>query len=268
MTMRTKLSKLSLLLRLLRKDPGELSDRLLTFADFHTDRLRRAASAVPVDPEECIRQLGGAFHGPLEPYLQEAALAGLELHIEREREKLHSNAAFGMFHAADLSLARLCYAVCRLQKPSVAVETGVAHGVTTAFLLQALAENGTGTLWSIDLPPLAENSDDQVGYFVPEQLRARWRLLRGRTRHLLPRLVSELPSIDLFLHDSLHTWRNMRWEFATIWPKLRAGGALLSDDVNMNRAFEKFGMRPDVTLAVCASQEAKQSCFGVIVKSD
>ena len=267
MTTVKKPSKLSLLLRLLRQDPGELSDRILTFADFHAGRLRKAASVAPVDPAECMRQLGDALNGRLEPYLQEAALAGLERHVEREREKLRSDAAFGMFHAADLSLARLCYAVCRLQKPSVAVETGVAHGVTTAFLLQAMAENGAGELWSIDLPPLAGNSDDQVGFFVPAGLRPLWRLRRGRTRHLLPRLVSELPSIDLFLHDSLHTYRNMRWEFETVWPRLRPGGVLLSDDINMNRAFERFSERPDAALAVASVQEAKDSVFGVIVKS-
>lgn len=43
--------------------------------------------------------------------------------------------------------------------------------------------------------------------------------------------------VDLFLHDSLHTHRNMRREFDTIWPRLRTGGVLLADDVERNRAF-------------------------------
>jgi hypothetical protein len=32
------------------------------------------------------------------------------------------------------------------------VETGVAHGVTSRFILEALSRNGDSHLWSIDLP--------------------------------------------------------------------------------------------------------------------
>src|SRR5579859_6237178 len=34
------------------------------------------------------------------------------------------------------------------------VETGVAHGVTSRFILEALERNRSGHLWSIDLPPI------------------------------------------------------------------------------------------------------------------
>jgi hypothetical protein len=34
------------------------------------------------------------------------------------------------------------------------VETGVAHGITSRFVLEALQRNGGGRLWSIDVPPL------------------------------------------------------------------------------------------------------------------
>jgi methyltransferase family protein len=46
-----------------------------------------------------------------------------------------------------------------------------------------------------------------------------------------------LETVDLFVHDSLHTHRNMRREFETIWPRLRTGGVLVADDVERNRAF-------------------------------
>ena len=262
-----KRSKLSLLLALLRRNRGEVSDRLLTFADFQTDRFRRKASMTHASPTECRRRLGGALHGNLDAFLHEAALLEIERQVTEGRRVLSANPAFGMIHAADMSLARLCYAVCRLRKPSVVVETGVAHGVSSAFLLKALSANGSGELWSIDLPPLAEGADDQVGRLVPADLRPRWHLLRGRSRHLLPKLVSELPAIDLFLHDSLHTHRNITFEFRTVWPKLSPGGLLLSDDVELNRAFENFAGRPDVALALTSGQEAKSAVFGVLVKS-
>jgi hypothetical protein len=57
---------------------------------------------------------------------------------------------------------------------------------------------------------------------------------------LLPAVVAGVPAVDIFLHDSLHTYRNMRFEYQTVWPHLREGGVLLSDDVAMNRAFGDF----------------------------
>lgn len=257
-----------MLLRLLRRNRGEVWDRLLTFADFQADRLRRKSSITPESSGDCLRCMDEALRGDLKPFLQEDALLAIEQTVARGQDQLAADPAFGMLHGADLGLARLCYAICRLQKPATVVETGVAHGVTSAFLLQALAVNGVGELWSIDLPPLAEGADDQVGYLVPAGLRSRWRLLRGRTCNLLPGIVLKLPAIDMFLHDSLHTYRNMTWEFQTVWPRLRSGGVLLSDDVNLNRAFERFATRADISLALTSRQERKTSVFGVIVKSD
>ncbi len=55
--------------------------------------------------------------------------------------------------------------------------------------------------------------------------------------------------MDLFLHDSLHTTRNMRREFETVWPSLRAGGLLLADDVERNRRLRRAATRDAFTLA-------------------
>jgi hypothetical protein len=43
-----------------------------------------------------------------------------------------------------------------------AVETGVAHGITSRFVLEALARNGSGQLWSIALPPMESPWKSQV----------------------------------------------------------------------------------------------------------
>jgi hypothetical protein len=51
-------------------------------------------------------------------------------------------------------MARTAWTVVRHLRPERVVETGVARGVTTAVLLQAMERNGYGALWSIDLPDL------------------------------------------------------------------------------------------------------------------
>ncbi len=116
-------------------------------------------------------------------------------------DKTSRVAPFTTRHHADLSLARLCYAVCRLLRPEIVLETGVAYGVTTALVLKALQVNGKGRLYSIDLPPLGENADAFVGYLVPEALRARWTVNRGVSKRVLPQLLPRLGRVDLFIPD-------------------------------------------------------------------
>ncbi len=68
----------------------------------------------------------------------------------------------------------------------------------------------------------------------------------GKTLNLLPPLVKELDTIDVFLHDSEHTRENMTFEFEETWPKIPSGGLLLSDDVNLavtGGAFYEFAAR-------------------------
>jgi hypothetical protein len=43
--------------------------------------------------------------------------------------------------------------------------------------------------------------------------------------------VPRLGQIDLFVHDSMHTARNVRFELEPVWPALTPGGAVLIDDV-------------------------------------
>ena len=217
--------------------------------------------------QELETRLGKALGKDLQTYLEEPALGEIQKAVENGLQILLSEGpAFGMFHNADFSLARLCYAVARARRPSIIVETGVAYGVTSAFLLQALQVNGLGGLRSIDLPPLADDAARYSGCLVPAHLKPRWHTLRGASRRVLPQLVAQLSSLDMFVHDSLHTFNNMNREFQTVWPKLRPGGLLLSDDVDINRAFQGFAAQPSVAFSAVAREQDKDSHFGVIIK--
>ena len=175
--------------------------------------------------------------------------------------------------AADSLTARLCYLACRLIEPETVIETGVAYGVSSAFILRAMQKNGRGTLFSIDLPPLRRRYERFWGIAVPDGLRARWRLHRGTSASVLPRLLREIPKVDLFLHDSLHTHTNMRREFDTAWPRLRDGALLLADDVERNRAFGELRQKNPALWRVVEGREvaplhgrAAPVVFGVAVK--
>jgi hypothetical protein len=132
------------------------------------------------------------------------------------------------------------YLIVKLLKPDCVVETGVASGASSTYILQALHDNHQGNLHSIDLPPDDLPDGRGSGWVVPQSLRSRWRLHIGDSRELLGPLLAELGRIDCFVHDSLHTYSHMLWELRTAWRHLRFKGLLLSHDVGANRAFFDF----------------------------
>jgi predicted O-methyltransferase YrrM len=145
------------------------------------------------------------------------------------------------------------YALVRALRPTHVLETGVASGTSSYYLLAALAKNGSGSLDSVDLPPeawkgtaygerdtVALPEQQRTGWVVPVELRPRWRLHLGDTKALLPGIVAGASPVDLFLHDSEHTYETMIFEYRTVWPFLRESGVLASDDVGWNRAFGDF----------------------------
>jgi predicted O-methyltransferase YrrM len=145
------------------------------------------------------------------------------------------------------------YLMVRLMRPDVVVETGVEHGLSSRVTLLAMERNGRGTLHSIDFPNqdvVIESAGyrqtnimpagRETGWMVPASLRGRWHLHLGDARALLPKLLTTLEPLDLFMHDSLHYYDHMLFEFRTAWPYLRQGGVILSDDIDWNTAFADF----------------------------
>ena len=116
----------------------------------------------------------------------------------------------------------------------------MAHGFTSRFLLDAMARNGFGRLSSIDRPPLDPATRARVGMAVPPHLRKNWDLIAESSRRALPGLLARLGRIDLFVHDSLHTERNVRFELDRAWAALRPGGAMVIDDIDSNGGFASF----------------------------
>ena len=267
------LKNLGLLLSLVPRRPLELRDRMAGYAELGLERLYGAPpSYETVGWEQMLFDVEERWGGA-KGILQEPALAGIEDATRRLLEDIRQEDTFSQRWASDSLLARCCYLLCRLVQPSVVVETGVAYGVSSAFILMALEENGRGTLHSVDLPPLRRRAERFWGLAVPERLRGRWHLHRGASARVLPRLLGETGTVDLFVHDSLHTLANMRREFECVWPHLRTGGALLADDVERNRAFGELRQRDPALWRVVADREktplhgrAAPVIFGVAIK--
>ena len=140
----------------------------------------------------------------------------------------------------DAGFVRAIWCLCRHLRPTKVVETGVAHGVSSRFILEALERNGVGHLWSVDHPPPEHVWHDQIGAAVGGRYSARWSYIRGSSKRRLPGLFSQLGQIDLFVHDSLHSEQNVRFEMDHAWTRLRPGGAIVVDDIDANWGFKCF----------------------------
>jgi hypothetical protein len=148
--------------------------------------------------------------------------------------------SFGSWNDGDAGLVRAIWCLTRHLRPENVIETGVAHGVTSRFILEALEKNGSGHLFSIDLPPIEKSWQSQVGAAVGGRYADRWSFIKGSSRLRLPGLLSQLGEIDLFIHDSMHSERNVRFELDRAWANVRPGGALVVDDVDANWGFQSF----------------------------
>jgi predicted O-methyltransferase YrrM len=256
------------LLSLLPQRPQEFYDRVYAIATSRWEASLGAPVAYrATNLEEALVALSRALNSDCAAHLSEPALTQIELQVRDGQASLLQDGPFEAFHNGDSALARLCYATTRALKPRLVLETGVCYGVTSAYILKALDTNQAGHLHSVDLPPLGKDGDKHVGRLIPPELRGRWALHRGVSSRVLSPLLARLGFIDLFIHDSLHTYRNMRGEFEAVWPYLRPGGVLISDDVEGNAAFQELAERCDIGNSAVVQEQGKDALLGICVKA-
>lgn len=216
---------------------------------------RYAASAIIRDltlaDEKFLGHITGASPGQIRAFMSEPISTPDFAKLLRGAEEKFRNLAI---ESADLFAKKILvqYAAVRALAPQCIVETGVANGVSSSYLLLGLHKNGKGRLHSIGLDdPAFLPSGAEPGWLVPVWLRSRWQIHIGDARQILPPLLSQLGCIDIFIHDSLHTYEHMLWECETAYPALRRGGLLFSDDALLNSAFHDFARKvqePEATI--------------------
>jgi predicted O-methyltransferase YrrM len=163
--------------------------------------------------------------------------------------------------AGDLNLI---YWLAHYTNAARIVETGVAFGWSSLAFLLATRERADARLVSVDMPYPKINNDRYVGCVVPEDLRARWTLLRYADREGLPRALGLLGGIDLCHYDSDKRYRSRMWAYPRLWQALRPGGLLISDDIGDNVAFRDYCQQGDAQPTIVAIDN---KFVGVLVKS-
>ncbi|MFP4000634.1 MAG: class I SAM-dependent methyltransferase [Thermoplasmata archaeon] len=180
----------------------------------------------------------------------------IEGFIEDISNKIYSEfESYENYHPAILGeeSGQKIYDLIRQEEPEVMVETGVCNGFSSSIILKAMEDNSKGELYSIDLPVNLDEVDTDgrtgavlppgksSGWAVPDELRDRWTLREGNTYHELPKLFEDLSDkIDIFLHDSDHSYETMMFEFSLAWRNLKEDHFLLADNIDFSEAFFDF----------------------------
>lgn len=185
-------------------------------------------------------------------------------------------ASFAGWNDGDPAFIRAIWCLTRHLRATRVIETGVAHGVTSRFVLEALQRNGGGRLWSIDLPAqLRPDLHDQIGICVSDHFADQWSYIRGSSRRRLSALLRRVGAIDLFIHDSRHSEYNVLFELRRAWQWLKPGGAIVVDDIDVNWGFHIFTQSMPEHHALVAEAEPirpdlvrfnKKGLFGIILR--
>ena len=122
-----------------------------------------------------------------------------------------SGLAYPSSWGVETETALVLYALTRILRPEIVVETGVADGVSSELFLRAMARNGTGTLHSIDISP-------GVGSLITDQ--NNWSLhviSPTATRGDLGILARQIGPVDFFIHDGNHDYSHQTREYETFF---------------------------------------------------
>src|SRR5881275_3556088 len=167
---------------------------------------QRQGKAPPDDPAR-IQTRSTPFYAMWDSvarFAQEIRASDFMVEMIRRRDAYGSEGVMGALDCATL------YGLTRWLRPMVLVESGGFIGMSSAFMLKALADEklAASKLYSIEL-----SEDCEQGVLIPEALRSSGGFvpMRGRIEHFLE--GNELPQpIDIFLHDSSHSYQHMLWE--------------------------------------------------------
>jgi hypothetical protein len=121
------------------------------------------------------------------------------------------------------------YAIVRALQPDLVVETGTHFGLGSCVMAAALLRNGHGRLTTIDIDP-------DAGYLIGGP----WAEVVDRRTGSSVDLLAGIRDVDVFLHDSLHTYEYEAAELQAVAPNLSPGALVLSDNAHDSAALSDW----------------------------
>lgn len=178
-----------------------------------------------------VSVISGAKIGQVRSWMQE--LEDNKKLTEQLTRRLSSNPRRGICAKEPHWARRLgWYALVRAVQPDHVVETGTQLGIGSSAIAAALLENGHGRLTTIDI-------DQEAGFLIEEP----WASVIDRHIGSSLDVLRELRDVDMFLHDSLHTYDYETQELAAVEPNLSADAIILSDNAHDSSALSDWSER-------------------------
>ena len=214
------------------------------------DKTNLWAASKSISQQEVISQLFGFEMSSFKTDFQE---------VLRNSEQREKDCPIKMGGAGALELI---YFACEFTKAQHVIETGVAYGWSSLAALLSL-EKRNGTLYSSDMPYLAQDGDQYVGCVVPENLKKNWKLFRFADKESLPKIFAESASFDVLHYDSDKSSNGRMWAYDEMYKRLRKGGVFISDDIGDNSAYQDFCEKNNIDTKVV---EFEGKYVGIFIK--
>ena len=133
--------------------------------------------------------------------------------------------------AVTFETGALLYDFVRASKPETTLEIGMAYGMSTLFICQALQHNGCGRHDAID--PFQESEFESIGILNVERagLKHLLSVHMAPSDAVLPQLCAEGRTFDFAFIDGWHTFDFTLVDFYYVDKLLRVGAHVAFDDV-------------------------------------
>jgi len=152
-----------------------------------------------------------------------------------DNKLLEKGEFYPLFYNSNPRTLELLKMLIKELRPKTVIETGVANGVSTRQILSSFKEFrlDDSKLYSFDI-------DYRVG--TPDLLsNPQFNFVVIDSQNSFLDAMREIKSVDLFYHDSDHSYYNQMLEYETAWEVLNSkNGVLVSDDINWSNAFLDF----------------------------
>lgn len=134
-------------------------------------------------------------------------------------------------HIDDLCGSLLQRTIRKL-RPAIALEVGLAHGISTLYILEAMSENGGQKLVGMDPAQFDEHwQGSGISNIRKAGYDALYEFHECTSQQLLPQLVQKGLRIDFAFIDGWHTFDHALVDFFYIDQMLNDSGIVVFDDV-------------------------------------
>ncbi len=162
--------------------------------------------------------------------------------VDYERMKIKD----GRYWQISKDEVRSIYTIIRARRPDIVIETGMGPGVSTTAILWAMKRKGR--LISIDPGIPYGRGDREIGFIIPSDLKSNLDYVKGVSSIKLEGVLNSMQRLDVFFHDSDHSYENVKFELNSVWPKIRNNPLILVDNYDWSEATKDFAKERNLKL--------------------